>query len=410
MSDRVGTWFTALGLAAVTAFALVSYRDWPGQWPWTIDGVNGATVLTGPLTGAIASALQLNANRVIAITAITRRGWLVPMRSAWTASLTAATVFAASVLVTSAVTLVGPHGGPIEWWALGVGLLTLTVCALGGSVAAFWVPQRLTVVAVPVAIFLLGTFAPGVVPELLRHGPSTGSLAGLKWASDVLIGRVFALVAVGGLLVVAMLPWRRTEGRWRRLMAGFVAVCLCAIALVRLDSVSSSRLVVSDERPSRCTGSAPAVCVSGSSIRLLKPTAEAIREPAAHLAHAGVDLPPVFEELMPSRRGDGAHGMLEIGRTAQPGSRHGAGLLMTPAPCPQWFDRSKPPAGVVFEAQGLLVEWVVAQQGEPIQPTSTEMRRWLTDVDSKAATAWVVATYASLRACRFEQITMPWAG
>lgn len=409
MIDRSGRIWSGAGIAVVAAFALWSYRDWPGQWSWTIDAVNGSTVLTGPLTGAVAAASQLSAFRLAPVTEVAPRGWSAPIRSAVVAWATGAVVLAATAAATAAITLAGPHGGPLEWWSLSVGLLTLGLCAPAGALATFWCPQRVVVLAVPVVLFLLGTFGPAPVHDLLRHGPSTGSLAGLRWSPEVLAGRVLALIAVGACLVVAMLPWRRAGGRTARIVLALVVGASAVVALVSLDRVGSYRWTASDETPSRCLGSQPAICVSGSSVRRLAPTYEVIRGPAHLLAEAGVDLPAVFDEELPYRTMDAAHGVLQPVTTNTRSLRDGAALLTRPSPCPQWSDPAGPPAPEVFEAEQVLVEWMVVRGGGRAVAHSPEMRAWLPAIGSAEATGWVLRTYRSLRACTFETITTPWA-
>lgn len=410
MIDRAGRVLTGAGMAAVTAFALWSYRDWPGQWAWTIDAVNGSTVLTGPLTGAAAAAFQLGANRLVGVADASPRGWLVPLRSAWAAWVIGAVVLASTGVVASCVTILGPHGGPAEGWAVLVGFATLALCALAGSLAAYWVPQLVVVLATPVVLFLLGSFGPGPIPDLFRHGPSTGSLAGLKWVPEVFVGRVLGLVAACACLVVAMLPWRRQQGRVLRVAVAVTAAGALAAALVALDLAGSYRWTASGERPTECRGSAPAVCLSGSSVRHLVATEAALRRPAELLADAGVDLPAAFDEELPYQEGDPAHGVLQPMTVDRPDFRAGAVLLTRPAPCPQWTDPSGPPADVVFEAESILVEWLVSRSGGRPRAHSPAMRRWLVQIDSDTTIAWVVATYRSLRQCNFDEITTPWAG
>lgn len=407
--DRGGRILSGAGIALVAAFALWSYREWPGQWPWTVDAVNGSTVLTGPLTAALAAAVQLTASRLAPVADASPRGWLVPVRSAGIAAATGLAVLTATAVVAAAVTAAGPHGGPLEWWSLSVGVLTLGMCALAGSLAAYWIPQRVVVPAVGVVLFLLGAFGPVLLRDLLRHGPSTGSLAGLVWDPDVLVGRLLGLVAVSACLVVAMLPWRQARGRGLRVVLAVAVGAALVGALACLDRAGSYRWTASDETPSRCAGSAPAVCLSASSVRRLSVTHEAVRRPAALLARAGVELPPVFDEELPYRPGDPEHGTLQPVTVERPSLREGAALLTRPSPCPQWSDPAGPPAPVVFEAEQVLVEWMVARGGGRPVAHSPAMKDWLATIGSESATAWVVRTYRSLRTCSFEAVTLPWA-
>ncbi|KRB78182.1 hypothetical protein ASE01_08500 [Nocardioides sp. Root190] len=415
MIDRTGRVLGAAGLAVVAAFALWTYREWPGQWSWTVDAVNGSTVLTGPLVGGLAAAFQLNAHRVAAVAQVSPRGWLVPVRSATDAWLVGSVVLLGTGLVAAIVTLAGPHGGPLEWWALSAGISTLAVCALAGALATWWAPQRVVVLAVPVLVFLVGAYAPHPVADLLRHGPSTGSLAGLVWEPGVLVGRVLALVALSGCLVVAMLPWRegrdrrRGRGRRLRLAAAIAAAIALAGALVNLDRVGSYPWTMSDESPSRCRGTAPAVCLSGSSVRHLERTEQALRAPATALADAGVRLPPRFDEELPYRPRSPGRGLLQPLTIDRPSVRDGASLLTRPEACPQWSDPAGPPADVVFEAEQVLVEWMVFRAGGRPEAFDPPMQAWLDQIGSEDTRAWVVRTYAALRSCAFDTITVPWA-
>ncbi len=398
-------------LLATAMFALGSFgAPWRGEWNWTIDSITGSTVLTGPLTAALGAYVALSQHRLAALAHSAPLGWQVPYRIGLQTWVLATLVYLVSGTSALLVTLAGPHGGPFAWWALGVGVLVLGACALLGAAAGHSWPSWITVVSVAPVVFLIGAFAPSPIADLLRHGPETGSLAGLRFDNQVLGAQSVALLAVSVCLCVALLPW--SWGEWRTLHSALAAVSLVGMtgALVAVDQVGSERLVVSSERPTSCEGSHPRVCLAPSNQRELTSTARAMGRAAVVLAAGGVSVPDTYQQLLPSYHPPMDVGMVTL--DGDPGDsgelRAGAANLMIPSACGAWTDAAGPPPSMAFDSQALLVEWVVMHEGGSPEPFNQNAAAWLNGAGRQEQNPWAIATFAALRRCELDSIRLPW--
>ncbi|MGD9960606.1 hypothetical protein [Nocardioides sp.] len=398
-------------LLATTVFVFVSYgAQWRGQWNWTIDTITGSTVLTGPLTAALGAYLAVGQRRIAALSDSAPLGWLVPYRVGLQALMLSSVVYVAGAAGALLVTALGTHGGPISWWALIIGFPVLGVCALFGAAVGHWWPYRVTVLVVAPVVFLFGAFGPHPAADLLRHGPETGSLAGLAFDEQVWSAQVAALVAAGCCLAASVLPWRDPGNTIVRLSVAGVSVVGLVAALVAADQVGTERFVASDERPTACAGSRPRVCLAPSDRTELVRAARAMDRAAAVLAAGGVAVPDVYEELLPGYQPPVGVGMTGRSSGFQDGDelRSGAANLTVPSACPAWTDPALPPPDPAFDARMLITEWIVLRGGGTPAPFSHESQVWLTKVEGQDANAWVTVTFAALRACDLESIRLPW--
>lgn len=407
--DRFGRWIFGVGVAGVAVYALLSYNEWPGQWQWTIDAATGTTVLTGPLVGALAAGLQLSSSSIEDLVRPSPRSWLVPYRAASQAWAVGSVVYIATCLGVMLVTLRYPHGGSFDWWALAMGFIVLAVCAFAGVAITYWLPNRVTVLAAAPLIFLLGTYGPRPLPGILRHGPSTGTLAGLRIDPDVFAAHACAGLSLALCLAVTVLPWRQRGSQLRRAVSAVLAVGLFVGGSVGVGIVGNERWKPSGERPIVCVDGYPTVCVSPSSKRYLHVTASAIQEQARILVSTGINIPGVYDEELP-RVGDPGHGTFILQRAEELSPRDAVAMLTRPSPCPAWSDPEGPPPSAAFDAEYLLVEWAVAKQGEEPFGSGPDMDRWLGQVPSAETDAWARRTFAQLRACDLDEIGMPWDG
>lgn len=411
MSRRSGALFL-VPLVAALVFALVTLEDRPwGQWMWTVDLVTGVTVLTGPVVAAAAAHLGWTQSRLDLLVATTVRGWRVPLRCAFQAWVWGALGFGLSVVVAVALTLLRPHGGPFPWWATGIGLPVLAVSALFGALLVRVFPSRVAVIAAGPAVFLVGAFGPAPYRDLLRHGPSTGSLAGLEIDPTVWLLQVGGLLAVGVLLTSGLVGAARGPRSGRQLAGAGVVGVLAFAALVAtgsvLDDPGRQRLRLSGERPTECHGSAPAICIAASSRHALEVTATPFRRAIGRLASTGAPVPARYEEILAGYTPAESAGQILVGLDAA-SLRSGATSAATPAGCPQWSDPETVPEKAL-EVRELIVEWVRVREGEQVTSFSAKGDRWLAGSATPEAAAWVRTAFARLRSCDFTGIRLPWS-
>ncbi len=408
MSRRSGAIFL-VPLLGIAAYVLLSFRDgeW-GQWPWVIDLLTGSTVLTGPVVAACAAHLVVGQARLLELTGTTARGWLIPFRCAVQAWQWGVVAYLLTGVIVLAVCLLGTHGGPFSLWVAAIGPAVLAVSALAGALAARLWSDRLIVVVIGPLLFLVGALGTAQVSDLLRYGPSTGSLAGLEldpiswWVQVARLGAVAVLLAAG--------LWCREEVRVRSLVALGLAGLLVLGLSVGLEEVERDhrRLRPSAERPTVCTDGSPRFCVAPSSRRSWGGEAAALGRAAAILRSAGVDLPARYEESLPGYRPPQDVGFLDVGSVPDP-LQAAAHHLTRPATCPAWFGDSAPPPEETFQAQELLRQWIIAQSGHRVSGWSPASDRWLESPDSPEAVAWVRGTFTLLRSCALDDVRLPYS-
>lgn len=408
MSRRSGVVFL-VPLLGVLVYVVLSFqgRTW-GQWLWAVDLMTGITVLTGPVLAACAAHLGWTQAQLDDLVGTTPRAGLVPLRCAVQAWGWGVVGYAVSVVAITVLTWLRPHGGPFPLWAAAIGLPVLGVCALFGAFAVRVLPYRLTVLAVAPAVFLAGSFGPDPYADLLRHGPSTGSMSGLTFHPTVWVLQFASLLALAGMLVGGIVLVARASRRRSALLLPVVVVALSFGGLVacgmELDDPGTRRLVVSDERPTVCRGSAPAICVAPSSVYGLSSTERLLRRALSQLAAVGVAPPDRYEESLPGYRPPPTVGVADVEvddvRTAV---RNAA----TPAGCPQWIDPEAVPEKALM-ARELIGLWIRARQGEAVVSWTPKGDAWLKRAADPEVTAWIRSTYTQLRSCDFAKIRLPW--
>lgn len=409
MSRRSGVVFL-VPLLGVLVYVVLSFQDrtW-GQWLWAVDLMTGITVLTGPVVAACAAHLGWTQAQLDALVGTTPRAGWVPLRCAFQAWSWGFVGYALSAVAILLLTWLRPHGGPFPLWAAAIGLPVLGVCALFGALAVRVLPYRLTVLAVAPAVFLAGAFGPDPYDDLLRHGPSTGSLAGLTYDPTVWGLQFAGLLAAAGTLVGATVVVTRTTRTLGSLLLPVVAVALSLSGLVAcgiaLDDPGMRRLVVSDERPTVCRGSAPTVCVAPSSTYGLTSTARLLRGALRQLSAVGVRPPDRYEEALPGYRPPPTVGVVDV----EPDDpRAAARSAATPAGCPQWSDPRQAPEKALM-ARELIGLWIRAREGEKVVSWTPKGDAWLRRGADPEVAAWIRTTYRQLRSCDFAKIRMPWS-
>ncbi len=397
--NRYSGWLFVPALLVTGAFVLgTDGAEWRGYWNGTVDVITGSTVLTGPLTAALAANLAIGQHRLAAVVGSAPFGWMVPYRVALQALMLSGASYVLTALAAIAVTAASDPGGPFGWWALLIGPLVLAACAMAGAAAGHLLPYRVTVLLAAPAVFLLGAFGPHPAAELLRQGPVSGSLEGLSFDPAVWSSQGAGLVAVVMCGAVCVLPWRGRELKPSMLtaaVAGFVAL---ASSLAWSNSVGTDRFVPSDERPTSCGGQLIRVCLAPTNMRNLAATANAMDRAAAILSAGGVALPETYEQLLP-----GYQPPVEVGMIALDGRadhldelRSGATYLLFPGACHAWTDPVGPPPDDAFAAQSLIAEWIVMRDGGTPSPFSNEARDWLQQVKDERRNRWVISTFAQL--------------
>lgn len=400
-----------LPLLGISVFALLQLRHvWPGQWGSTLDMVTGTTVLTGPLTAAFAGSVALGLHRMAEVADSTPRGVLVPYRAALHAWAWSFLGYAAVASVALAVTFSRPHGGPLQSWVLMIGPAVLLVCAFLGVLAVRAWPHRMAVVLVAPVVFVLTGFGPAPYADLLRPGPTTGSLAGLAFARDHGLLQLTCLLGMAGVLVVVLLPWSRSSLRIGTAAALTVCVGVVVVSGAALAGSEAARLLADDERPTACAGNAPRVCLAPSERRGLARTAAPMAAAARELQEIGIDLPGRYEQLLPGYRPGVDVGMIGVSaETGRLSLAQAAENIATPAGCAAWTDPSQPPPDGAFNGQRLVVNWVLVRAGARPDPWSRAERDWLRTADSAAAQEQVRRIVGQLRSCDLEAIRLPWS-
>jgi hypothetical protein len=398
-------------LIATALFVLGSYgAQWIGEWNWTIDAITGTTVLTGPLTAAMGAHLALGQRRLAPLSDSAPNGWQVPYRVALQAWLLSSAVYVGVGLCALVATTLSAHGGPFTWWALLIGFPVLGVGAGIGVAAGHWWPYRITVLLVAPLMFLFGAFGPYPAADLLRHGPESGSLAGLAFDPTVWWAQTAALVATIGCLGVAVLPWRGRDSGPRLILAAGGCLITLLVTLWLADHAGTERFVASNERPTACKGTQPEVCLAPSNRTNLEATATGMATATAVLAAAGIDVPVTYEQLLPGYQPPLNVGMITrlLGPDDADDLRAAAGNLLIPSACPAWTDSNKPPPGPVFDAQTLITEWMVMQDGGTPSPFSAESQKWLRAEQGKGSNGWVTTTFTALSDCELDAVKLPW--
>lgn len=401
----------AVPIALTTAYALWAFEHrWIGEWNWTIDSVTGSTVLTGPLVAAVAAWLAMDGARLAPLTSATPRAGAIPWRQAaqvWGVGTGCYVAAATLALLTTAVSV---HGGPAELWALLIGPAVLAACVLVGTTAGSLAPYRVTAGLTGVGVFVLGAFGPRPLAGLLRHGPTTGSLAGLRYDPAGWVAQLVALVGIAVLLAGALPLLVGRRARPAPVALVVLGVVLAAGGLAGTGRTTGDRFLVSSERPVACRGEHPTVCLAPSNRVLLERAADGLHQGVRMMRAKGLEPPARYEQLLPGYQPPVSAGLLV--RLPQYGASTDrswiwAGLLR-PAACAFWTDPDRPPPDAVFEAQALLEAWIVKGERAAETAWSAEARTWLAGAGTQEARTWARTTYDALRSCEVAAVVLPY--
>ena len=419
---RASTAWRLLPAALAAELFAILNRGWPwlGEWNWTTDWVNGATILTMPLLAACAaqdaSAMSGPETRALVVSA--PRGLLGFTWPAWS-----------GWVLFSAVHLLGLVGGFAMNLSLGAGSapsLISVPLAFSALAAAAATGQAIGVachhvVAAPLAgalLFAVNFIGAGnVVPQVMRIGGATGSLVGLTWDGHVI---VLDLAIHAGLVIaltvgLAGVVWPRVDGRPRHLLT-WVAGGGVAASLLLLQSNTWSRLEPSAHPVElTCRDGLAEVCMAEATSRKLTSLVAALDDQVAILREASATAPPVFRQVVPGQPAlppSVAPLFIESERlnATTTSAQEAAGYLTTPAMCPQ-LTADKPPLPTYFAARALLHDWLLVSQGELSLADIADLgaRRWLGLASSEHAT-WIRDTYEKLTTCELDDLSLPFGG
>lgn len=403
-----GAFVVVLALGGLVLFG--TGAPWRGEWNWTLDHAVGSTVLTGPAISFLAAWLSAEQRQRATLHDSTVRGWLVPARAAGIAAgigiLGFGLALAAAVLATATV----DHGGPFTWWFLGIVPPLCAAYATLGAIAGHFVPHRVVVVLTGPAMFIAGMLADlGLGPNVLRQGPTSGSLAGTVWdpsvvayQAAVLIG-VTVLAVIGPALVLSVVP----RLSWPTAAAG---IALAMIGLVGLERGGDYSLEYSDERPTACAGRVPRVCVAPSNQRSLEPVSRQFQRVGKVLTKAGAPVPETYLAALPTfpgRHGDGFFTLPSSGNIAHYSLLEAAQAVTTPEPCAAWYGEIGPPVGA-YVARELIATWILDELGQDLPGFSEQVDKWVREASAADQRKWVVRLFDQLRTCQLAEIRMPW--
>jgi hypothetical protein len=403
---------------AAELFAIFSRgAPWLGEWNWTTDWVNGATILTMPLLAACAAhdAAALSGADARALVVSAPQGLLGftwPMWSSWV--LFGAVHLVGLVCGFAMNVQVGAGSSPS---LISVPLAFSALAAAGATGQAIGVacPKVVAAPLAGVALLAVNFIGAGnVMPQFMRIGGATGSLVGLTWDGHVLlldlaihVGLVVALTA--GL---ASVVWPRVD-RWPRYLLMSLGVGSATASLLVLHSNSWTRLEPS-ERPVAfaCHQGVAEVCMAEATSRKLTSLSRAVDDQLVTLQAASAAIPSRFRQVIPGQPalppGTAPLFIESEGLNAPTTStEEAAGYLTTPAMCPQLV-ADKPPPPAYFAARQLLYTGLLVSQDELSLPSIADAaaRRWLSLASPEQAT-WISDSYEKLTSCALDELSLP---
>lgn len=397
-------------MLALGLYALFSRgTPWRGEWAWTLDWATGSLFLLGPIMAGCAAydtATWRKASRAL-LDATVRgpRARGLPMIGAFVVGLA---VYVVVVLV--AVVSTVSAGARPEWdlrLLVLAGASAAAAVGIGGLLGWVWPTPFVAPVAV-IVVFASGLAADGTpVPAIFRIGGTTGTLVGLTLGS-----RFFWSMTVLSLLVAAAcVAWVVARGRRGRLVAVAVTVVLAGTGAA-VAAEPPERLVTSSSPLTYvCRGHEPSVCLAEQTQRLLVTLPTQLEVRAKALRSVGITPPSRFTQVVPGRTvPSGAPLYLEQVNAERLSPQEVDQAFATPSQCAADVGATAPPQAV-FEARQAVAEWLAVRTGR-LSPRGLERTSGLRDPSwlrrpVQAQAPWLRATYAQLRACRFDLVRPP---
>lgn len=403
-------------LAVVTAVAVL-HRDplWLGEWNWTTDWFNGATILTGPLVAGCAaydSGAFLSRRHSGAIRSL-KRGGSLALVIVLTNGVIGCCVQLLALMIGFGLNVAVGAGGTPGLRAIPLAMVLFFACAAFGVLAGHLLgnPIGSPVAAVTLFVFtLLG--AKGGNPFIaFRPGGVTGSLVGLTWNPEFLLLTLATLLTLTACCVGAV-AYLTSPIRGTRRTVLLVSATIALILSGGVMSASTADRFTTDASAVEytCAGESPQVCLDTRTSRSLSSLAATMGELARVLTDAGADVPDNFSQVVPGHSLPTSSAPLDVSEDINaPGVpvATAANYLTVPEACPQLTAESAPPEAY-FVARVLLVEWLLLRTGR-LSDDRVEVSpapRWLRSTAPQQA-PWVAETYDLLRTCRLDSITVP---
>jgi hypothetical protein len=406
----------AVPVLMIAELYAIFYRGtpWWGEWNWSVDWANGATILLGPLVAGCAAfdVSTWRGSRVRALLRSVPRGSLSSALLALSNAAVGCVVQLAGLVIVLAMNLVVGAGGLPDLRTVPLALLMLLASAFVGAGIGLVLPALFAAPTSVVVVFA-GTYlaSSGAVPPYLRVGGSTGSLLGLTWnpvlALLVAAGLALAVLAVGGALILSDGP---VAPRAVRVVAALGAVGFAATYVVLTNGPDDRLERTSGSISYECRGERPRVCMADQTSRQLEPLTQAMRVAAEPLRRVGAQPAEHYQQIVPGRPAPRDAGPLFIESDAlnrTPSAAAVAAYLTVPASCPQYTGTTPPPQAV-FDAQRLLQQWILLRTGaEPLAAFAAEPGHGWLSQSFDAQSDWIRRTYAQLRSCDLDAVALP---
>lgn len=403
----------AVALAGVEVLAVLSRgTPWLGEWAWTIDWVNGATILSGPLLAGIVAydTRSLGKPEWTRLAGGARRGPAVPLHVTAAAWGGATLIHLAVLVICIGVTARTDPTGSLPLLPIFLGPIVLAAfAALGLAVGTMFPSLLSTPVAIVVAFGLTYLGAAGTVPEVFRVGGVTGSLVGQVPDLPVLAIIVGFLVCFSVGVVVGVAYRQAVVLRKTSLALGALAIVGAAGAYVTLEAIGDNRYQLAASPPDYvCAGNAPKVCMAKGTTRSLPSLSREMARQAAIVRSLGVSLPEKYVQEVPGFAPSTDSGIMymyvESVNAARVDPSQVADYLSSPAPC-QEFYAERPPE-LALTARSLVADLIrdrTGVQAFSVEPGS-EVAQW---VASDEANVWMRDTFKELKECHLDAIRLP---
>ena len=251
---RASTAWRLLPVAmAAEFFAIFSRgRPWVGEWNWTTDWVNGATILTMPLLAACAAhdAAALSRPETRALVVSAPRGLLGFTWPTWSSWVLFSAVHLMGLACGFALNIHVGAGSSPSLISVPLAFTALAAAGAIGQAIGLACPNSVAAPLAGVSLLAVNFIGAGnVVPQFMRVGGATGSLVGLTWETRVLVlGLAIHLGLLLGLTAgLARVVWPRVDRRPRYLPLT-VGLGTAGVALLVLQWNTWSRLEPSAAR------------------------------------------------------------------------------------------------------------------------------------------------------------------
>jgi hypothetical protein len=414
---RGGGLLAAPGLVLLALVAMNSRgRPWVGEWAWTVDWLNGTTILLGPLTAAVVAfdVQRWSGPTWRALARQTRRPAGLALHAAAGAWVWATVAWLLAMVTALLLSLAAGARGHVPLLPMVMGPLALAAFASLGAGIGFILPRPAAAPVAGVGTFALTYLAAaGVLPGVLRVGGATASLVGLRWDDRVWFVQTVALVTI--CLVVALLT-RRAAGPAsgiRQLSATVAASALLLAAVANLAVSGDQRLVIrAGPVALACAGAAPVVCMARDTSVALKALERAMHEQARVLEAAGVELPARYVQEIPGHPPSPNAGLIVMSvdqvNSKSVDLQSVPGYLTLPTPCAEYF--APTPPELALQARQVLADWITSSHSGTGQPRPAQDQdpenQWLRS-DPQVQRTWVRTTFVQLRSCDLGAVRLP---